>query len=411
MDLADIYDSSCEACPLHKNEGRTCISGSGNLQNPTVLVVGDGPSKEEATKVRAFTDQRAKLLRAALEDAGIEVSASGEVFATYMCKCFPAGKVRTVDARVCADKYLLKEIAHFKPKLILALGKNAQLILLHESSPLSKTHGKIFDVVFEVDGETIETKVMPIEHPFAILSNPAKISMWESDIQRAKSVLYNEGEPFWAEEKKDRFDFNLIESPREFKQLAKHLIQNYKGSYLALDIEASGLDDTIQKEEFKVYTIQFGIVDMDSKPDNDILPVYILPIQSEQFACTKQAGWLPDMVNLLNNFLHPRYFKLVAHNGKYDLKGLRRIGVTTPYLTWDTMMLWANAYGEAPMSLKEIAYQVSDLGGYEVEMQEYFKEHGTFDAPPELLVPYGGLDIVVTRHLMYDMYHKLLKES
>ena len=74
-------------------------------------------------------------------------------------------------------------------------------------------------------------------------------------------------------------------------------------------------------------------------------------------------------------------------------------------------MLWSNAHGEAPMSLKEIAYQVTDLGGYEKKMEVYFEEHGTYDAPPEILVPYGGLDVVVTRHTMFEMDNTIMKEN
>jgi uracil-DNA glycosylase family 4 len=369
------------------------------------MIVGDGPSKEESTKKRSFTDQRAKLLGDMLQEVGINVSDTGDVYATYLCKCPSIGKVKTTNARICADTYLIKEIVHFKPKMILALGKNAQLILLHNSAPLSKTHGKVFDAKFEWEGEEVETKVMPVDHPFAVLSSPSKYKAWAADIGRAKAVLYNEGEPFWTPEKNDRFDFQLIESVAQFKTVAKDLIQNHRGSYLAIDIEASGLDEDMPKEDFKVYTLQFGVVDLKKKCNNDDNPVYMLPIQSAHFACTQNPDWLSKLVPLLNNFL--QYFKLVAHNGKYDAKGLRRIGVDQAYIYWDTMMLWSNVNGEAPMSLKEIAYQVSDLGGYENIMTEYFAEHGTYDAPPEILVPYGGLDIVVTRHLLYEMNQEI----
>jgi hypothetical protein len=217
-------------------------------------------------------------------------------------------------------------------------------------------------------------------------------------------VLYGEGDPYWDDRKLSRFNFHVIETVAEFLQIANDLIRDHKGEYLAIDIEASGIDDDMYQPDFKVFTIQFGIVNVVKKAWNDSLPVYILPIQSDNFKCLPLA----DIRMLLNNFLHPRYFRLIAHNGKYDLKGLRTIGVTSPYLHWDTMMLWANAHGEAPMSLKEIAYQVTDLGGYEKLMDEYVEEYGTYDAPEEILVPYGGLDIVVTRHLMYEMENSIL---
>jgi len=408
--LSNLYDRKCELCPLHVNEGFTCISGSGNVDKAKILVVGDGPSKEEAQGKRAFSDQRGLLIQQALEEAEIPIGSDGVVFATYACKCFPKGKIKTADAQVCTDNFLVQEILRFKPELILALGKTSQVVLLHNTSPISKTHGKVFEAEFRYDGVTHTTKVMPIEHPFAVLTSPPKLDAWMADLRRAKAVLYSEGEPFWTPDKADRFDFVLLDSLKKLKDVARSIITDYPGGYLGLDIEASGLDKDMPFSRYKVYTLQFGIIDLEDREANKNLPVYIVPIQSEQFYYSTPM-WRDKVAGVLNNLLHPRYFKLVAHNGKYDLKGLRRIGVITPILYWDTMLLWANAHGEAPMSLKEIAYQVSDLGGYEKEMEDYFKEHGTYDAPQELLIRYSCLDVVVTRLLMYDMAQTVLKET
>lgn len=374
-------------------------------------MIGDGPSKSESVNKKAFTDQRGQLTQEALAEVEIPTGSNGVVFATYVCKCFPHGKIKAKDAAVCADEYLLREIMRYKPELIIALGKTAQTVLLHKPVPIAKTHGKLFDATFELDGEVFETKVMPVEHPFSVLQSPPKLDPWLADLRRAKTVLYAEGEPFWTPDKAERFTFELIDSTRKLKAMATSIISDYPGEYLAIDIEASGLDNIMYTDKYKVYTIQLGIVDLTDPEYNDRLPVYIIPLQSEQFAITRHPMWLDNVTYLLNRLLHPRYFKLIAHNGKYDLKGLRRIGVDTPMLHWDTMMLWANAHGEAPMSLKEIAYQVTDLGGYEKVMEEYFQEYKTYDAPPEILLPYGGLDVVVTRHLMYEMHRTILQET
>jgi uracil-DNA glycosylase family 4 len=415
--LASCYNRSCKLCSLWESrppKGR-CLPGIGNVTDPSMVIVSDGPSMSEMDSRLGFTDQKAALLLEQMTEAGIPFGSDGDVYCTYACKCSSSGKIKISNARTCGETYLYRELLILKPRLILALGKTAQVILLGKTTPMSKTHGKLFDLTIEMDGEVLETQVMPIEHPFSVLSNPAKLDLWSADLRRAKAVLYGEGDPFWDDSKLGRFYFHVIKSEREFKQIAKRLIRNHQGSYLAIDIEASGLDVDMYKGkykldvdmykgEYKVFTLQFGIVSVDNKELNDSLPVYILPIQSTYFDCIP----LPRIVKMLNNFLHYRYFRLIAHNGKYDLKGLRTIGVNQTYLHWDTMMLWANAHGEAPMSLKEIAYQVTDLGGYEVQMEEYFKEHGTYDAPPEILVPYSGLDVVVTRHLMFEMENSIL---
>ena len=402
--LERTYNKRCDLCPLHEDNPKTCVPGLGNAVEPTLLVVGDGPSRIEMDKRLGFTDQKAMLLYESLSEVGIDAGRGGEVFYTYLCKCHTAGKVKTKNARTCAEHYLWREILLLKPTLILALGKSAQTVLANTVAPLSKTHGKVFDLDVTLDGDTHTTQVIPVEHPFSILSNPARRDLWMADLRRVKAVLYGEGDPYWDASKLERFDFRVIESEEHFKSVADKLIRDYKGGYLSIDVEASGLDPDILTPDFKVFTLQFGVVNTEDKAANDNEPVYILPIQSKHFKCMP----LERTKYLLNHFLNWRYWKLVAHNGKYDLKALRAIGVDNNYLWWDTMMLWANAHGEAPLSLKEIAYQVTDLGGYEVLMDEYFEEHKTYDAPPEILVPYGGLDVVVTRHLMYEMHNSIL---
>jgi len=403
-----LYDKKCKECPLHLNPGRTCISGTGNSKSSVkVVVVEDAPSREESEGFRInpkrikrilgkpYTDDRAELIASVLKDIGFK---KGEVWCTYALKCNPKGKVKIKDVHTCAEKYLVKELDLLKPELIICFGKSAQVAVLKMNSALAKTHGRLFD--YEGDGWSC--KVMTVDHPFAIISSPGKEDTWRADLARAYAFLKSPDSPFWEKEKLDRFNFVEITSIDHLKEVVKDLTKEHRGSYLAVDVEASGLDDDIFRKDFKMYTVQFGIVDMEEKANNDTNPVYILPFMSEHFDVCEGTGWQDKCKKVLTRLFEEDRFKLVAHNGKYDLKVLNRFGIET-YLQWDTMILWANVHGEASMSLKEIAYQVTDLGGYDVEMAEYFKEHKSFDAPPELLIPYGGLDIVSTRHLLHEL--------
>lgn len=412
--LDDIYDHDCKLCPLHKIPGITCLSGIGNLKDPRILIVGDGPSKLESASGKAYKDARGGLLAQSLDEIGFPLGPDGEVFATYAVKCFPSGKVKVKDAKICAEKYLFQELDFYKPKLIITLGKIAQFMTLGSNTPISKTHGKLFTLTrTDAAGNEWSAQVMPVDHPFSILSSPAKLEPWLADLRRARMTFYSDGSPFWSPEKLEHFNFQVITSTNHFRAVAKELIDNHRGSYLAIDIEASGVDEDMNRDDFKVFSIQFGLVDLEDKAMNDTLPVYFLPIQSKQFdvGVGLHSMWQDKVVRLLNRFLSLDYFKLVGHNLKYDLKGLRRIGVDKAFAAYDTMMLWSVAHGEAPMSLKEIAYQVTELGGYEVLMNEYFKANDTFDAPPELLVPYACLDIVVTRHLFFEMHNTLMQQK
>ncbi len=401
-----LYDSSCTKCLMGSNGYATCIHGIGSKRKDIdIVVVMDAPSIEEGAS--PFSDNRARLLARMFKQVGLNPGASGKVWFTYVHKCAAvnpktnrAAKVKLKDAKICAEAYLEQEIKIINPKIILCLGKVVQSVVLKNNTSVAHTRGKLVKAIF---GEW-EGLAMVLDHPFAILQSPAKESMFIQDLQGVVKVLKGES-PFWEKSKQHRFDFVPITSVNQFIQIKEELFKT-QHKYLAIDVEASGLGRDLYLKDFKVYTLQFGVVDLANTHNNYTNPVYILPIQSKHFLCTQQndPGWICQIKPVINNLLSRKRFHLVAHNGKYDLKALRSaaLGVYS-YLQWDTMMLWANFYGEASMSLKEIAYQITDIGGYDKEMEAYFKEHGSYDAPQDILLPYGGLDIVVTRLLLQKL--------
>ena len=412
MDFSEFYNPDCELCIIGDtmpSNRRACIAGVGNAKSK-IVVVRDSPTKVESEGTPrkgggrgvaySENDEQGELVRKSLEKVGFKVGNKGDVWATYTMKCFPDGIKKISYFSECYKHYLKKELEFIKPELILCMGKSSQQVLLELSTGLAKTHGRLFDY----EGEGWSCKVMPLEHPFSVISRPGKLSSWESDLARAYAYFKNPGEdPYWNASKKGRCDFREVSTEKDLNKMLEYFKSKPKGSYLAVDVETSGLDDQMFKDDFKMFTIQLGVVNMNDSDANYEDPVFIIPFMSQHFEICQEKEWLELVKKELNTLFSEEVgLQIVAHNGKYDLKVLKRFGIEA-YLAWDTMILWANEHGEASMSLKDIAYQVTDLGGYDAEMAEYFGEHDTFDAPPELLIPYGGLDIVVTRCLLHNL--------
>jgi len=409
MDFSEFYNPDCELCIIGDtmpSNRRACIAGVGNAKSK-IVVVRDSPTKVESEGTPrkgggrgvaySENDEQGELVRKSLEKVGFKVGNKGDVWATYTMKCFPDGIKKISYFSECYKHYLKKELEFIKPELILCMGKSSQQVLLELSTGLAKTHGRLFDY----EGEGWSCKVMPLEHPFSVISRPGKLASWESDLARAYAYFKNPGEdPYWNASKKERCDFREVSTEKDLGKMLEYFKTKPKGSYLAVDVETSGLDDQMFKDDFKMFTIQLGVVNMEDSDANYEDPVFIIPFMSQHFPICQEKEWLELVKEELNTLFSEEVgLQVVAHNGKYDLKVLKRFGIEA-YLAWDTMILWANEHGEASMSLKDIAYQVTDLGGYDGEMAEYFGEHDTFDAPPELLIPYGGLDVVVTRLLL-----------
>jgi len=134
------------------------------------MLVGEQPGDQEDIAGEPFVGPAGRLLRASLEEAGLDPA---EVFLTNAVKHFkwkPQGKRRIHEKpnreQVLACRlWLDEEIESVKPALIVALGATAASTLLGSAAKVTRDRGKYFP-------STLAPLVSVTVHPSSILRAP-----------------------------------------------------------------------------------------------------------------------------------------------------------------------------------------------------------------------------------------------
>lgn len=185
--LTSIYDSidaiaqkihSCTSCKLFST--RTNVVPGMGVENPDVLIIGEGPGEEEDRQGLPFVGRAGQLLDKMLN--AIELDRNANCFIANIVKCRPP-KNRDPEQDECAAcrAFLDAQIDVLQPKMILAMGRIASHNLLNTDSSLGRLRNSFY--------EYKNIPVLVTYHPSALLRNEdLKRPAWE-DLKLFKSRL------------------------------------------------------------------------------------------------------------------------------------------------------------------------------------------------------------------------------
>ena len=171
--------AGCRRCDLWKNATQT-VFGEGPSK-AKIMFVGEQPGDVEDRAGEPFVGPAGKLLRDALDEAGIDVA---EVYLTNAVKHFkwePRGKRRIHKKPNAAQIgachiWLEAEISHVRPKAIVALGATAAQALVGSAAKVTRDRAK-----------PIPSPLAPLVtltvHPSSILRAPDAESRAEARLQ------------------------------------------------------------------------------------------------------------------------------------------------------------------------------------------------------------------------------------
>ena len=174
--------NKCEKCPLF-NTRKNTVPGEG-VNNPLVLVIGEGPGADEDNQGRPFVGKAGQLLDKML--SSIKLSRTTNCFIANVVKCRPPQNRDPYpeETAVCRD-FLQRQILVLKPKFILLVGNVAAHTVIKSTVGVGKIHGKFFD--YKTGDLTIPLLVT--YHPSALLHNEDyKRPAWE-DLKLLKSKI------------------------------------------------------------------------------------------------------------------------------------------------------------------------------------------------------------------------------
>ncbi|MCK4499150.1 uracil-DNA glycosylase [Candidatus Babeliales bacterium] len=170
---------NCNKCPLFE-QGRTqVVFGHGN---PTarLMLIGEGPGRNEDKEGKPFIGRAGKLLTQILQAIGLKRE---DVYISNVVKCRPPNNRAPLplESSTCMKLLLFKEMQIIQPKIICTLGATATCALLGSETRISRARG-----IFH---QLQNTSVMPTYHPAYLLRNPhAKHDVWE-DMKKIQTKL------------------------------------------------------------------------------------------------------------------------------------------------------------------------------------------------------------------------------
>ncbi len=180
--LDELYApyKNCMLCPLATMGRSHVVFGRGN-PDAELLIIGEGPGRDEDLQGLPFVGRSGKLLSKALDALFIP---EDDIYISNIVKCRPPGNRAPLpsEASTCMNILLKKQIAIIRPKIMCTLGSSATHFLLGINTPISQLRGKLISSPFNIP-------VLPTFHPAYILRNPKELGSFVADLTAAKKTI------------------------------------------------------------------------------------------------------------------------------------------------------------------------------------------------------------------------------
>lgn len=181
MVLNALYEPylNCQSCPLAKLGRTHIVFGEGN-PDADLMIIGEGPGREEDLQGRPFVGRSGQLLNHILEATNIKRE---DVFITNIVKCRPPNNRQPLpnESNVCKKLFLLNQIKIVKPTVLCTLGASALSGLLETEVKITKIRGH--QLSFN------NTILVPTYHPAYILRNPKELVRFADDLTLIANLI------------------------------------------------------------------------------------------------------------------------------------------------------------------------------------------------------------------------------
>ncbi|MBW3659238.1 MAG: uracil-DNA glycosylase [Actinobacteria bacterium] len=170
---------SCTDCRLWESRSKV-VFGEGDV-DADLMFVGEAPGRSEDLTGRPFAGAAGNILDNFLGDVGLT---RDEVYVTDLVMCRPPqGRRPSADEIEAHMPYLAEQIAHVRPRVIVAFGELVAAVLAGRPLPLERVAGYRFDVF---DGVTLIPTYRPTE---AVKGSARALTAIKRDVATAKAVL------------------------------------------------------------------------------------------------------------------------------------------------------------------------------------------------------------------------------
>lgn len=355
-----IRDSECTRCRMSDGAVDVCVTASGR-KRANVLVVGRMPN---SGKYQA-------ALNNYLQSAGLDPD---DMAFTQAIKCrnFDVNPGKR-DQKEC-KYYLDQEITLIKPEWILALGNEA-LAATTGHSGIMKYRGKIFP-------HSSGAKVFCTISPASVMRNPGQEEGYKADLNffsaQVKGVTGGLKMP-------------KVQVARNWERLEELARDINAAEGMSYDVETTGRDEF--QPEAAIVCVSFTLW-----RDGQVR-VWVVPLFHPESPW--RESWQEVIEWLDRHTVRPK--KLVAQNGKFDQRWLRRFGYYVG-LTFDTMLVCHLLDENRQKGLKPQAMSRLGVAPWAIDTRSLL------ETPLKTVLMYNAKDTFYTYHLYLQLRDELIKD-
>lgn len=172
---------NCHQCQLREGCNNV-VPGEGNF-NADIMLIGEGPGKNEDLQGKPFVGAAGKFLSELLESIDLKRE---NVYITNVVKCRPPMNRDPLPEEIEACReWLNQQVLSIKPKLIVLLGRHAMGRFL-PNLRISEAHGRAFRREIEGLGAYV---FFPVYHPAAALYNGGMRPTLFDDFRKIPELL------------------------------------------------------------------------------------------------------------------------------------------------------------------------------------------------------------------------------
>lgn len=345
----------CSECKLRVAD-RTWRPDDSFNYNPKFLFIIDQYTPSIAGKLR-------KLLRACDFDAS-------DIEITYLTRC-NAGediKAQIREGQHCKPLLdrLLEKVS--KETILVPMGATTCKVVAGKKS-IQIAHGTVVDL----DGRIC----VPTLHPAQVSAYPDSLPVFMEDLVK----IADAGNGIFTEV--SSVDYTLVDTISKFKKMVKEL---WEAPAFSFDIESTSLNP-FRKLEWDHEVLMFSF-------SCKARTAWCLPISH------KESPWNEEQLEYILKWVKKLLERgpadgvmKIPHNGQFDTKYIRAVLGIEVTNDFDTLLAHYTAVTEekGTHGLKILAWQFTDMGGYDDPLDEYKQEHP--EADPDKGGHYGNIPL------------------
>lgn len=264
---------------------------------------------------------------------------------------------------------LKAKLQEFKPDIVVVFG--AQVFdLFAQGKKISDWAGRL------IDAPALQCKIVGIVNPDIVEAYPVKRRDFVVQMDSLASAVHG------GKTKTASTSYRVIKDARELRRALRKM-----SSPVSFDYETTGLDPFA--DGFRVRSVAFC-----DRPGHAV----VVPLEE----CKE------DTAKVVRDWLESDVEK-IAHNAKYEIRVSRvAFGVTPMNIRWDTMILHHLIAEDMNHGLDALAFEYTELGGYDSALLELFDKGLTYATVPMAdLIPYNAGDVDVTRRVLDTLRTKI----